>query len=581
MQQLKLFRYYLKLIQFGTEQPVKLALADIATAVSTSPRHARTLLKQMADAGWLSWQPSVGRNQRSSLQLLFTETDLRQSLAKQQIALGDYGAALGLLNHDQQWFGRLLIATSGASHRDGTLNLQLTYSRQFSPILPHFLQRNSERFLLRQLYANLVSCNAEGVISSDLAHHWRVDNGATRYCFYLRPQLQFHDGSSINASAIVNLFSALMDDQQYAQELKHVATIRALNPLTIEFNLSRSDKGFAGLLADPKYSIQPAHQLAKTHTNDKEPIGSGPFELVSHNSQRLHLRANQTYHGYRALPDEVSIWFVERSTSIKEGQYAFANNDSGEQQHVQQRLEFGCQYLLFNQQNGSLNYAQRRWLAGYLQPEKILDVAQKSLQSLALEPALSLLDIWPDCFSLDAEEVELPAQLSIGFYQHDDLQLYAETIAQLLSQLGVSTELSAYSYAELNQAAHHGTLIQDIVITSYNLDDNRPASAFRWLFNDPLIKHCVGQQHWQWMQGQLEQVRANHHLQDYFSEMAAVANTMVSEYWCLPLFHHWQSLRFQNVLQDVAMTDWGWPQIKDVWTPHEQPLESQSLDIRC
>ncbi len=565
LQQVKLFRYYLKLSALGKENTLTLALADIAEAVCTSPRHARTLLKQMAELEWLSWQPCVGRNKRSLLSLFYSEDELRQYLAKQQISLGDYSAALDLLNQDQNWFGRLLIATSGASQRDGSLNIQLTYSRPFSVLLPQLLLRNSERFLLRQVYANLVNCNAQGDISPDLAHHWHCDAEAKIYCFNLRPQLQFHDGSRIDADKIVNLFKALKLHPQYRQELSHLASITALNPLTLEFQLSQSDRGFAGLLADPKYAIQPESQLQKNALSDKQVVGSGPFALLSHNTERIHLRANPYYHGFRALPDEVSIWFVATSNSAKAGLYAISDRSSEQQQHVQQRLEFGCQYLLFNQQRSALSYGQRRWLASCLQPEKLLNYAQKSWKNLALEPAYSLLDIWPDCYSLAEEEVPLPAALSIAYYSHDDLRLYAQTITHLLQDLGIKTKLSEYSFAELNQVAMQGKLEQNLIITSYNLDDNRPASAFRWFSHDAIIKHCVGQANWQWMQAQLAPIRETSALADYFVKMAPIANTLVNEYWCLPLFHHWQSLRFQNVFQDVAMTDWGWPQLKDVW----------------
>jgi len=555
----------LKLSALDKEKTLKLTLADIAEAVCTSPRHARTLLKQMADVKWLSWQPSVGRNKRSILSLFYSEDELRQHLAKQQIGMGDYSAALSLLNEDQHWFGRLLIATSGASQRDGSLNIQLTYSRQFSVLLPQLLLRNSERFLLRQLYANLVSCNAQGDISGDLAHHWHCDVEAKVYYFNLRPQLQFHDGSRIDADKIVSLFKALKQHPQYQQELSHLVSVSAPNSLTVEFRLSQSDRGFAGLLADPKYAIQPESQLQKNALSDKLVVGSGPFALLSHNTERIQLRANPYYHGFRALPDEVSIWFVATKGSAKAGHYAITNSFSEQQQHVQQRLEFGCQYLLINQQHSALKYAQRRWLASCLQPEKLLNYANKSCKSLALEPAYSLLEIWPDCYSLAEDEVSLPANLSIAYYCNDDLRLNAETIASLLQNMGVSIQLTEYSFAELNQKASSGQLKEDLIITSYNLDDNRPASAFRWLFNDAIIKHCVGETNWQWMQAQLMSVRETSPLADYFVKMAPIANTLVNEYWCLPLFHHWQSLRFQNVFQDVAMTDWGWPQLKDVW----------------
>ncbi|MCP8690582.1 hypothetical protein MRS74_23780, partial [Marinobacterium sp. OS208] len=70
-------------------------------------------------------------------------------------------------------------------------------------------------------------------------------------------------------------------------------------------NLSRPDRGFAALLTDLKYSIQPPEQLAQ---NDRNIVGSGVFSLNNHSEQVLSLVANEQYFGLRALTDNVTIW---------------------------------------------------------------------------------------------------------------------------------------------------------------------------------------------------------------------------------------------------------------------------------
>ncbi|MCV6039452.1 hypothetical protein OFP00_40870, partial [Escherichia coli] len=76
--------------------------------------------------------------------------------------------ALSILDEDEAAFGRLLKTTSGASVKEGRLNIQLTYKRMLERVVPHQLQRSSERFLLRQIYCCLVSSDYYGRVKPEL-----------------------------------------------------------------------------------------------------------------------------------------------------------------------------------------------------------------------------------------------------------------------------------------------------------------------------------------------------------------------------------------------------------------------------
>ncbi len=67
-------------------------------------------------------------------------------------------------------FAALLRQTSGAIVREDQLHIQLTYQRVFDELLPHTPLRNSERFLVRQVYACLTGCDKEGQLTPQLSH---------------------------------------------------------------------------------------------------------------------------------------------------------------------------------------------------------------------------------------------------------------------------------------------------------------------------------------------------------------------------------------------------------------------------
>ncbi len=600
MRNTNLFRYYQRLIAFGIKQDNLLTLSDIADKFSTSPRHARTLLKQLQDKDWLVWQPSIGRQRRSVLHLHYSLEELQQILALQLVNQGDYTEAQQMLSGDKQRFGRLLQATSGASQRSGLVHLQLTYYRPFSPLLPHLSQRNSERYFLRQIYSGLVQCDKSGKIRADLAHHWQHDDIKQIWRFYLRPGLTFHNGDCIEATDVVTLFSQLKKRIDYASELAHVETISALSPLGIEFKLSHPDNGFPGLLADPKYLIQPPQQLLDQTA--QLPIGSGLFKVRQHDNERLQLQAFDHYYGCRALPEQVTIWHVtnekdrqqtytgcdlqlQQSTETGNNlspklssscQYSLVNSadrntetstEHAGQEQLPSRVEYGCQYLIFNQNRKEtrLTLAQRRWLTDYLTPQKLLLMSLENKDAMNVEIAKSLLPCWTGISRPAAPQVSLPVQLDIATYDQTELQQYAMLIQTLLAELKVKCNISVYNYAELQQRIYQSELTETLILTSTNIGDNRPASTFRWLFSDPLLHGSFSSEASLWLTEQLTQIRETRSLEEYLTALEPLVTTMLSEAWLHPLFHQRQRIRFQNILKDVAMTGWGWPELKNVW----------------
>ncbi|WP_367990628.1 SgrR family transcriptional regulator [Vibrio sp. NTOU-M3] len=582
MSDLKLLRYYARLTPLGVDQEIKTALSALAETLFTSPRHARNLLHEMQQLNWLSWQPKVGRNQRSTLVLHVELARLKEQLASERIRAGQYEKALTLLDQDKRIFGRLLQSTSGASIREGQLHIQLTYKRPFERLVPHLWHRSSERYLLRQVYCCLISCNEQGQLQPELAHHWFYDNENWQWSFYLRPGLTFHDGTLIDAQSIVALFNKLKDLPNYCDELAHLASISAPSPNQVVFHLSMPDKGFGGLLTSVKYSIQPSTQVVEQNS-DHNVIGSGVFEVIEHSEARLCLQAFERYYACRALTDKVTIWHLQQPDSLSKkietnhphGQpsnecnyYLSQSGGDNPNSAIQQcRVEEGCLFALFNQsKTNALTASQRHSMTQLLSPSNVRVLLTKQQNLFSCVDANNLLPGWSPIRMPDIEPVPLPAELSIAVYDYSALVHCATAIQALLQGLGVSVAIHNYSYRELTELARNGELEQDLVITNINLDDTRQASAFNSLYNNPVLHHCIGASAHQWLRKSLEQLRSTTELEQYLDTLEPIATAMVSHHWLIPLFHHRQTLRFHDVLKDVALTNWGWPDIRNVWS---------------
>lgn len=67
MRQLQKIRQYQRLSQHYGAEPTLTTIAEVAEVALCSERHARTLLRQLAQSGWLLWDAQPGRGHRATL----------------------------------------------------------------------------------------------------------------------------------------------------------------------------------------------------------------------------------------------------------------------------------------------------------------------------------------------------------------------------------------------------------------------------------------------------------------------------------------------------------------------------------
>ncbi|HFQ5083642.1 TPA: SgrR family transcriptional regulator [Vibrio vulnificus] len=590
MEGINLYRYFKRLDTFQVGHEYAVTLSEVAERFFSSPRHTRSVLKHLSRAEWIRWIPRAGRNQRSTFIRLLSDIEVKRRIAAQWVKDGKYERALELLDNDRVAFGKLLQQTSGAQINEGRVNVQLTYNRPFTRLVPHIPHRNSERFLNRQLYSCLVSIDESGELKPDVAHHWEANTTFLKWTFYIRPSVFFDNGSRIDAETIKNLLLQLKQKSYYTNELNHLESIDIKPPYVITINLSRPDKGFAALLTDIKYSIQPPEQLTQ---NEPSIVSSGVFSLSNHSEQILSLVTNEQYFGLRSLTDSVTIWSLDDSvdrvtesnaecehnvsailedvgsSSEPKLSNATISNEQNELVTVtsQSRLEDGCLFLLFNQNAMSLSYPQQRWFSETLSGANVWRQLASDNRTFGAETANNFFPFWHNVKRFQMRQsVELPKTIRIAFYDHPSVLRSADAAKAILEQHDMKVELNLYQFHNFTEKAAGEGFEEELIISTLNLDDNRQVSALLFFLSDPVLHSAIGKQASKYLISEIDEIRSNFQPSDYLNQLEQLGSLLIHEGLASPMFHHRQTLSFQGVLKGVDITTWGWPELRDVWS---------------
>jgi peptide/nickel transport system substrate-binding protein len=150
----------------------------------------------------------------------------------------------------------------------------------------------------RLVLDGLTALDANGIVSPALAVEWQSDSNDHRWQFRLRQGVHFQDGSALSAAAVVMALNAACTASC------PWTAVRAVGSAVI-FTSDSPMPNLPALLAGDAYLI------ALTRTADGQtpanPVGTGPFQFTSSNSNLLTLTANESCWQGRPFVDEIAI----------------------------------------------------------------------------------------------------------------------------------------------------------------------------------------------------------------------------------------------------------------------------------
>lgn len=224
----------------------------------------------------------------------------------------------------------------------GTLTEGIIGTPRF--INPVIANSNADRDLSSIIYSGLVKVSTNNEIIPDLAERYEVSEDSLIYDFYLREDVEFHDGETIMADDVVYTILKIQDPEVKSPHIDNWdgVAIERVSDRQVRFILSKPDPNF---ILKTDVGILPKH-LWQEITSDAfslslyniEPIGSGPYKIdkVERDTvdipQYYVLKANKKYTLDKPLIDKIVFKFAKNEEElvrmINEGEVNSVNNIS-------------------------------------------------------------------------------------------------------------------------------------------------------------------------------------------------------------------------------------------------------------
>lgn len=174
------------------------------------------------------------------------------------------------------------------------------------------------RVIFAALCDKLIDTTPEGTFQPQLATSWSWSPDNLTLTLKLRDHVIFHDGQPMDAAAVkVNLDRYRTDPiSKRKTELKPVASVDVVDPLTVAIKLSQAYAPLVSVLADRAGMMLSPATLAKDSANiGAHPVCAGPFQFVERVSQdHITLKRFDQYWNkdaisldsvtYRMIPDD-------------------------------------------------------------------------------------------------------------------------------------------------------------------------------------------------------------------------------------------------------------------------------------
>ncbi|WP_332694979.1 ABC transporter substrate-binding protein [Halalkalibacter lacteus] len=359
----KIENHYFTLYSKWGPESVHVYIQELASELCCTDRHAKTLIKNMQNNKWITWQPNPGRGKVSKLTFLVNPHELEKQNVKSWIESGDITQALKWMENQQElevtfvkWLENHFQWTPSHLHENDFDVLRYPYYHPIDTFLPCEMTSRHERHLGEQIFNRLLRYDDEThSFIPEIAHHWESFEHGRIWRFYLRKGVLFHDGCPLTSETIkenIEFWSESQLDGWKAYMFDEIKKIETPSPTVIDLYLSKPNQLLSHVFTDYKSMIIPISVFKKNPDSFRNhPIGSGPYKVKKHEKGHIILESFSNYFGYRPFLDKIELFHIPNSPfpPKREAHYQLVERDSSSvKQYDWVRPEVGGIYLVVN-----------------------------------------------------------------------------------------------------------------------------------------------------------------------------------------------------------------------------------------
>lgn len=561
MRLLNRLNQFQRLWQPSAGSPQQTTVAELAARCFCSERHARSLLRQLEEAGWLTWQAQSGRGKRGTLTFLVSPQSVRAGMMENVLRLGEHHNALALAQLAPEQLRHLLTPFLGGQWQNDTPTLRIPYYRPLEPLTPGFLPGRAEQHLASQVFAGLTRFEAASLRPyGDLAHHWEVSPDGLTWRFYLRATLHWHDGKPVETAQLLTSLHHLLALPTLRQLFSSVKTVDSPHARCLRFMLFRPDYWLPWRLAS--YCSFLAHP-------DDNQTGCGPFRLTAFTPELVRLESHEFYHLQHPLLKAVEYWITPQlfdralGTSCRHPvQIALGQEEElAHLRPVSNSISLGFCYLGVRQA-GRLSIAQARRLISLIHQSGMIEALP--LDEGLITPSREMLPGW-ELPQWPPQAVQLPPRLTLFYHLPVELHVMAQQLREQLASLGCELTLHFYDAKNWDGCGELGKA--DMVMGDRLIGEAPEYTLEQWLRCDALWPNLLtlAQQHH--LLATLDSVQRYPDDETRNAALKAVFYEMMSAGIITPLFNYRYQISAPPGINGVELNARGWFDFTRAWLP--------------
>ncbi len=350
------------------KEEIEVTLPQLTEWLHFSSRNVNLVLRKMEEQSWIQWLPGRGRGHRSRIVFRISRETLVLQMAQGHVGKGDLQRAFACIEEydylpnlrDQfvYWLDSQFGYRPEGNDGERTDTLRVPYHNPIQCLDPPFITFVVESHMAKHIFDNIVRYNRQTkTIEPHLAHHWCHDKTGTSWLFYLRKGVLFHHGREMTAQDVKFSLDRIRDedvDSPYRWMFENVEKIEVYDRYAVRIKLSQPNSLFLHCLSFDRASIVPEDMVLSLGDAFKhKPVGTGPFQVVSHDNNMLVCEAFNRYFDKRAHLDRIEIWYTpdlqSKVSYVERTMYRIrtrGGEESREQRNNLKILSDGCSKML-------------------------------------------------------------------------------------------------------------------------------------------------------------------------------------------------------------------------------------------